>query len=60
MTQIVKIKDSVLRQAAEEGMDAFVQVFVDAISEAVGGEMTAETFARLIVASSAEELLSKI
>ena len=47
MTQIVKIKDSVLRQAAEEGMDAFVQVFVDAISEAVGGEMTAETFAKL-------------
>jgi len=43
----VKIKDSILRKAAEEGMDAFVQVFVDAIIESEGGEMTSESFTRL-------------
>ena len=43
----VIIKDSRLQQAATEGMDAFVQVFVDAIREAIGGELTAETMAEL-------------
>ena len=43
----VIIKDSRLQQAAAEGMDAFVQVFVDAIREAIGGELTAETMAEL-------------
>ena len=46
MTQ-VKIKDSRLQQAAGEGMDGFVKVFVDAIKEAIGGELTAETMAQL-------------
>lgn len=39
----VKIKDAVLRKSAEEGMDAFVRVFVQAIREAIGGELTVET-----------------
>ena len=43
----VKVKDAALQQAALESMDAFVQVFVDAIRDAVGGELTAETMAEL-------------
>ena len=43
----VTIKDSVLRQKAEEGMDAFVGVFVDAVNEAVGGTLTADNLAQL-------------
>lgn len=42
----VKIKDGLLRQAAEEGMDAFVRVFVDAIRQSIG-ELTPETMAQL-------------
>jgi len=36
-----------LREAAAEGMDAFVGCFVGAIKEAIGGELTAETMAEL-------------
>ena len=43
----VKVKDEALQQAAAEGMDAFVQVFVDGIRSAIGGELTAETMAEL-------------
>lgn len=43
----VKVRDSALKAAAEEGMDAFIGVFVDAIYEAVGGELTAESMAQL-------------
>ncbi len=43
----VKIKDMALRQAAGEGMDAFIKVFVDATLDACGGELTAETMAGL-------------
>ena len=43
----VSVKDSRLQQAAEEGMDAFVGAFVDAIRTAIGGELTAETMAEL-------------
>lgn len=46
MKQII-VKDSDLSQAALEGMDAFVQVFIDAIREAIGGEPTAETLGEL-------------
>ena len=46
MTEI-KVKDSRLQQAAMEGMDAFIGVFVDAIREAIGGELTAETMTEL-------------
>ena len=43
----VKVKDAALQQAAGEGMDAFLKVFVDAIRAAIGGELTAETMAQL-------------
>jgi hypothetical protein len=43
----VIVKDERLQQAAMEGMDAFVKVFVDAIREAIGGELTAETMGEL-------------
>ena len=39
----IKVKDAQLSKAAMEGMDAFLQVFIDAIREIVGGEPTAET-----------------
>lgn len=40
----IQIKDSVLAAAAEQGMDAFIQVVVDAIKDYVGGELTTEAF----------------
>jgi hypothetical protein len=43
----VRVKDSALREAAAEGMDAFVGCFVGAIKETIGGELTAETMAEL-------------
>ena len=43
----VKVNDAELAQAALEGMDAFVQVFVDAIRKALGGELTAENMQEL-------------
>jgi hypothetical protein len=43
----VIVKDAKLQQAAMEGMDAFVNVFVDGIRNAIGGELTAETMAEL-------------
>ncbi len=43
----VTITDSALRKAAEEGMDAFVQVFIDAIRQAIGGELNSENMAGL-------------
>jgi len=43
----VIISDAVLRKAAGEGMDAFVGSFVNAIKEAIGGQLTAETLGEL-------------
>ena len=43
----VKVTDAALQQAAAEGMDAFVQVFVDGIRDAIGGELTAESMGEL-------------
>jgi hypothetical protein len=43
----VTISDAALRQAAGEGMDAFVACFVQAMKDAVGGELTAETLGEL-------------
>ena len=43
----ITISDAALRKAAEDGMDAFVGVFITAIREAIGGELTAETMAAL-------------
>lgn len=47
MTENVKISDHQLRQAAEEGMDAFVGAFVSAVKQAIGGELNAENMGRL-------------
>ena len=46
MTEI-RIKDDQLKEASEQGMDAFVDVFVKAIYDAIGGELTAEGMAML-------------
>ena len=43
----IRIKDARLQQAASEGMDAFVEVFVNAINEAIGGQLTTETMSEL-------------
>jgi hypothetical protein len=43
----VIVKDAELQQAAMEGMDSFLQVFIRAIREAIGGELTAETMTEL-------------
>lgn len=43
----VTIEENKIIAAAEEGMDAFVQVFVDAIMDTIGGELTAEAMAEL-------------
>ena len=43
----VIVKDAELQQAAMEGMDSFLQVFIKAIQDAIGGELTAETMAEL-------------
>ena len=45
MKEII-VKDAVLRKAAEEGMDAFIQVFTDAIYDSIG-ELTTETLSLL-------------
>ena len=46
MKQVI-VKDEALRRAAGEGMDTFLRVFIDAIRDAIGGELTAETMAEL-------------
>ncbi len=43
----VIVKDADLQQAAQEGMDAFLKVFTDAIHETIGGELTAENMGEL-------------
>lgn len=39
----IKIKESSIVKAAAQGMDAFVDVFANAILEAIGGELNSET-----------------
>ena len=43
----ITVKDSALSQAAMDGMGEFLQVFVRAIYDAVGGELTTEAVAGL-------------
>lgn len=43
----VTISDTALREAASEGIDAFVKVILDAIKDAAGGELTLETMSEL-------------
>jgi len=45
--EMIQIKDEALRKGAEEGMDEFLQVFIDAYEEAIGGELTAERMPQL-------------
>lgn len=42
-----EVTDAALRQAAGEGMDAFIQVFTDAYQKKIGGELTAGTMSLL-------------
>lgn len=44
---MIEVTDTALRQAASEGMDAFIAVFTDAALQAVEGNLTAETMMRL-------------
>ena len=46
MKEII-VKDAALQEAAMKGMDEFLQVFVKAYYEAIGGELTAETMEEL-------------
>ena len=47
MMNNVKVKDTDLRKAAEEGMDEFVKVFTDAMMQYVGGQLDAEGMQKL-------------
>ncbi len=47
MSNEVKISDSRLRQAAGQGMDAFVNAVLEAIHHAIGGSLTADNMSRL-------------
>jgi hypothetical protein len=47
MNSVVRVSDKDLQRAAHEGMDEFLSVFTKAISEAVGGELTAENMSQL-------------
>lgn len=40
---MIEITDVALRKAAEEGMDAFIQVFTDQYKKVINGEVTAHT-----------------
>lgn len=40
---MIQITDAALRQAAGEGMDAFIEVFTDAYKNVTNGELTADT-----------------
>ena len=44
---VITVKDSELSQAALDGMDVFLQVFINALREAIGGEPTSETLTEL-------------
>ena len=41
--ETIKIADEALRMGAEEGMDGFLQVFIDKYLEVTGGEINAST-----------------
>lgn len=43
----IVIADADLRKGAEEGMDAFLQVFIDKYLEVTGGQITSETMSLL-------------
>ena len=41
------VNHSVLQKAAEEGIDSFIKVFVDAINDSIGGSLTGESMQEL-------------
>ena len=43
----ITVKDADLQQAALEGIDEFLQVFIDALRDSIGGELTSETIGEL-------------
>lgn len=43
----IKVKDAMLAQAAQQGMDEFLAVFVDAIHDAIGGQLNADNMSLL-------------
>jgi len=43
----VKVKDAAMQQAAEKGMDAFLQTIVSAIYDAIGGQLTTDNMSEL-------------
>lgn len=43
----VKVKEADIKKAVNEGVDAFVAVFVKSIKEAIGGELTKEAMMQL-------------
>jgi hypothetical protein len=44
---MIKIKDTDLKNAAENGIDAFVNLIANSIKEYAGNEITIETFQKL-------------
>lgn len=44
---MIQVKDKALAEAAEKGMDEFLQVFIDAYLAEIGGELTAENMSKL-------------
>ena len=44
---MIEVNDAALRVAAEEGMDAFIQVFTDAYKQVIGDDWNAEKMALL-------------
>ena len=44
---MITINHTTLQEAAEKGMDEFLQVITDAIYQSIGGQLTAETMAEL-------------
>ena len=45
--KIVTISDALLREAAEKGMDEFLQLFINRYKEVIGGELNAENMGML-------------
>lgn len=43
----VTVKDTALKEAAQNGMDDFLKVITDAIYDAIGGELTADNISEL-------------
>ena len=47
MMMEVKVKESDIRKAVEEGMDSFVRVFIDAVDKAIDHSLTLEAMQQL-------------